>query len=66
MKELGIYRTKDDKSYACHFFPETKMAEAVRLPDPHTGVGRPEFEIYAESEEDARDKLAHAIGPGDF
>jgi len=68
MIELGIYTTKDGRDYDCHFLPDEKMAQAVGpLPSPgHVGARGVAFEVEAKSEQEARQKLAEVIGPGNF
>ena len=65
---LGMYTTKDGKNYDCHFLPGEKIAQAVGpLPD-RVGVSGVAFEVRAESEQEARQKIAEVIGqwPGKF
>jgi len=68
MVQLGIYRTKDGKEYDCLLFPDDAIAEAVGpLPEPgQIGSRGPAFKVIAESEQDARRKLAKEIGSGKF
>lgn len=64
MLELGVFSSKDDKSYDCHFLPEEKVVQAVGpLPD-RVGARGVAFEATAESEEEARRKIAEAIENG--
>lgn len=68
MIELGIYQTKDGKEYDCHFMQDAKIAEAIGpLPEAdQVGSRGVAFEVRAESEQEARQKLATKIGPGEF
>lgn len=63
---LGIYQTKDGKEYDCNYIPADKIAEAIGpLPEPgQFGSRGVAFEVRAESEQEARQKLVEAIGPG--
>jgi hypothetical protein len=63
---LGIYQAKDDKKYDCHFILDGQTARAIG-PLPHSGQAGPRgvaFEVGAKSEQEAKQKLAEAIGPG--
>lgn len=66
MIDLGLYQTKDDKEYDCHFHPDDKIAHAVgSFPEPgQVGSRDVAFKVRAESEQEAKHKLAEAIGPG--
>jgi len=70
MIPLGIYTTKDGKDYDCHFLPDGKIAKAIGPlppPGPEYVGNRPEaFEVEAESAQEAKQKLAQAIGPGNW
>ena len=70
MISLGIYTTKDGKHYDCHFLSDEKMARAIGpLPSPgpeHVGARPVAFEVEAESAQEAKQKLAEAIGPGNW
>jgi len=65
MIKLGIFRTKENNSYAGHYFPENKKAEAV---GPLDRVGSPgvAFETIADSKEEARKKIEEAIESGEL
>jgi hypothetical protein len=64
MKTLGIYTTVDGNRYALHWYPEERLAEAVGpLPD-YVGTAGEAVTLNANSEEEARAKLAEALGPG--
>ena len=63
---LGIFTTRDGKNYDCQYIPDEKMAQAIGpLPD-YIGARGVAFSIRAESEQEAREKLAVKIGPGNF
>ena len=66
IKNIGLYRTKEGLSYDCQFIPDANLAQAVGpLPAPRqVGARGVAFEVEAESEEEAREKLAEKIGPG--
>jgi len=66
MIELGIYQTLDGKEYDCHFLPEGKVAQAIGpLPEgDQIGSRGVALEVSAETEQEAKQKLAEAIGPG--
>ncbi len=70
MKNLGIFSTQDGKRYDCHYFPNEKEVVAIGpLPPPgpgHVGGIREAFKDQAETEEDARSKIAKGLGPGTF
>ncbi|MBW1939814.1 MAG: hypothetical protein JRI32_02295 [Deltaproteobacteria bacterium] len=68
MIKLGIYRTTAGKCYDCHFIREKKVAQAVGpLPEPgNIGGQGVTIEVNADSKEEAREKIAEAIGPGHF
>jgi len=66
MKDLERYTTRDGKLYDCQFIQGSKKAVAIGpLPD-RVGARGEAFEVHAESEDEAREKLAEAIGPGSF
>ncbi len=68
MIELGNYQAKDGKNYLCFFSPDKKIAEA-KGPSAKSGQSRflgTKFEVKAESEQEAKQKLAEAIGPGSW
>ena len=66
MIQLGIYTTIDGKQYDCQFIPAEKIVQAVG-PLPHrVGSRGVVFEVKAESEEEARQKIASEIGQGNF
>jgi len=62
--ELGIYNRTDGKSYACFFDKKNNKAEA-RGPLNRAGTTG-EIQVDANSEEEARQKLAKKLGPGVF
>jgi len=66
MIDLGIYQTTSGKEYDCHFRPDEKIAHAVGpLPEPgQVGSRGVAFEVRAESEQEAKQKLTEKIGPG--
>lgn len=66
MIELGIYRAEDGKDYHCQYALDDKIAEAIGpLPEPgQTGARGVAYEVKAESEQEARAKLAAKIGLG--
>lgn len=66
MIKLGIFRTKENNSYAGHYFPESKKAEAVGPLTGTTGARAPVFETIANSEEEARKKIEEAIESGEL
>ena len=61
---LGIFKSKEGKSYDCHFIPEKKMAQAVGPLPERVGARGVAFEIRAESEQEARQKISAAIESG--
>ncbi len=63
---LGIYQAQDDKKYDCHFILDRQTAKAIDpLPRPgQAGSRGVAFEVRAKSEQEAKQKLAEAIGPG--
>lgn len=67
MIDLGIYQTKDGKEYDCNYIPADRIAEAIG-PLPETGVGSRgvAHRVKANTEQDARKKLAEKIDPGQF
>jgi Sec-independent protein translocase protein TatA len=68
MKILGIFSTQDGKQYDCNYFPNEKEVVAIGpLPPPgHVGAIGEAFTDKAETEADARSKIAGALGPGSF
>ena len=66
--ELGICRTKDGKEYHCLFFPAKNKAEAIGplLGPDQIGSCGVAFKVHAVSKEEAKKKLADAIGQGEF
>lgn len=66
MIKLGIFRTQENNSYAGHYFPESKKAEAVGPLTEHVGSSGAAFEIIAYSEEEARKKIEEAIESGEL
>lgn len=70
MIELDSYITNDGLTYDCYFYPEEKKARAIGpLPpakvDPEK-AGEDAAVVTAESEREAREKLAEILGPGSF
>ena len=65
--ELGIYRTDVGESYACIYYPEDKIAQALS-PSPAEIVKSDiiKYQVKAGSKEEARNKLSEAMGPGTF
>ena len=72
MKTLGCYRSEDGERYILQFVREYKCARAF---GPISNASeravsmdtkKPAFEVEAESEEDARQRLAREIGQGNF
>jgi hypothetical protein len=66
MIELGNYRAKNGKDYLCFFSPDKKIAKA-KDPLAKSVQSRflgTKFEVKAESEQEAKQKLAEKIGPG--
>jgi len=66
MVMLGTYQAQDDKKYDCHFTLDEQTARAIG-PLPRSGQAGPRpvaFEVGAKSEQEAKQKLAEAIGPG--
>ncbi len=67
MKDLGIYRTKNNETYCCYFILETKRVFVV---GPFTkNVFTSSYiveEILADSEEEAKNKLIKDLGEGSF
>ncbi|MBC2736564.1 MAG: hypothetical protein HF981_19545 [Desulfobacteraceae bacterium] len=66
MINIGIFKSKAGKSYDCHFLPDERKAQAVG-PLPKREGSRPVvFEIQAESEQEAREKISSAIESGEL
>ena len=68
MKNLGIFTTQDGKQYDCQYFRDEKEVVAIGpLPPPgHVGARGEAFTDKAETEEDAKEKITKALGPGSF
>jgi hypothetical protein len=66
MKRLGVYTTVDGNMYDLHYFEEDELAQAVGPLPKRSGSAGVAVELIAESEEDAREKLIEALGPGTF
>ena len=68
IKHIDLYRTKDGLLYDCQFIPDANLAQAVGpLPPPgQAGARGMAFEVEANSAEEARQKLAEVIGPGNY
>ena len=64
MISLGIFESKEGRSYDCQFLPEEKMAQAVGPLPARVGPRGVAFEVQAESEEEARQKILSAIESG--
>ena len=62
MEDLGHYKTSAAKTYRCHFNSLKNLAFAMG-PLPDLSVS---FEIKAENAQEAKEKLAQAIGRGIF
>ena len=62
MEDLGVYKTFSGRSYRCHFDSKKDIAFA-RGPLPDLTVV---FQVQAESENEAIDKLSDEIGMGVF
>ena len=62
MKDLGLYKTTNAKTYHCHFDDCSKTALALG-PLPDLSIS---FKVEAENEQDAATRLAQAIGGGVF
>ena len=61
MKRLGVYTSKEGKLYDLLFFPSDNLAQAVGpLPD-RVGAAGLAFEVFVETESEAREKLLEAI-----
>ena len=61
MVNLGIFKSKSGKIYDCHFIPDEKMARAVGPLPERVGARGVAFEIRAEPEQEARQKISVAI-----
>ena len=66
MINLGIFESKEGKSYDGHFIAEEKMAQAVGLLPERLGARGVVFETRAESEQEARQKIQNAIDSGEL
>ncbi len=66
MINIGIFTTKEGRSYDCCFIPENRSVQAVGpLPPPgDVGARGIAFETTAESEKEARIKIKEAIEKG--
>ncbi len=64
MNNLGIFESKTGRRYDCHFIPEEKMAQAIGPLPERVGSRGVAFEIRAESEKEARQKISAAIESG--
>ena len=66
MISIGLFNTKEGKSYDCHFIPENSLVQAVGpLPPPgEVGARGVVFETNAESKEEAIKKIEKAIEQG--
>lgn len=62
MQDLGHYKTSAAKTYRCHFNPLKNLAFAMG-PLPGLFIS---FEIKAGNRQEAKEKLAQAIGRGIF
>ena len=62
MEDLGHYKTIAAKTYRCHFNPLKNLAFAIG-PLPCLSIF---FEIKADNKQEAKEKLAQAIGRGIF
>jgi hypothetical protein len=66
MITLGVFTTRDGNCYDCQFIPKEKTAQAVGPIPGRVGARGVAYEVGAESEEEARQKLAEEIGQGSF
>lgn len=66
MIKLGVYTTIDGEKYDCHFILTEKVVQAVGPLPQRVGARGVAFEVKAESEQDARQKIASEIGQGTF
>lgn len=65
MIDLKTYQTQDGKEYDCYYIQEDKIARAIGpIPSDQIGSRGPAFTVRAESEKEAKQNLAEAIGPG--
>ena len=67
MKSIGIYTAKNGTTYLCHFIKEDNYAYAIG-PLSSNGADTPgiKFDVFAETEEEAKKKLAQIIDNSDF
>ncbi|MBU1056018.1 MAG: hypothetical protein KKC46_19655 [Proteobacteria bacterium] len=65
MKNHGLYRKNETDSYALHYFPDTKQAEALHLIVPPIGsyIGTGKSVVFLENitNEEALEKLKEVI-----
>jgi len=69
IKNLGCYRTRKGLEYDCQFITDINLAQAAGPLQPSIdpiGARGVAFKMQAESEEEAKQKLAEAIGSGDY
>ena len=64
MINLGIFKSKEGKSYDGRFIAEEKIAQAVGPLPERVGAQGVVFETRAESEQEARQKISAAIESG--
>jgi hypothetical protein len=60
MKDLGMYKTVKQETYHCHFDPDNGRALALG-PLPATDKA---YDLEAQTEDEALDKLAEQMGKG--
>ena len=67
MKKLGIYSAKNGDTYLCHFIKEDSYAYAIG-PLSSNGVSSfgIKFDVFAETEEEAKKKLSQIIDKCDY
>ena len=63
---LGKFTTKEGNNYDCQYLPEDKLVQAVGPLPEHIGARGVAFEAIAESEKEARKKIAEAIEKGNL
>jgi hypothetical protein len=62
MQDLGVYKTFSSKTYRCHFDGDKNIAFA-RGPLPDLTIA---YQVSAEDENEATEKLSREIGMGVF
>jgi hypothetical protein len=66
MIKLGIFKTRENNSYDCHYLPDDKKVQAVGLLPDRVGSRGVVFEARAVSEDEARQKIQDAISSGEL